>query len=310
MRAITGLYKVDTTQLYDNLLADLSAKLEVLEDKPEETPVNTLRALWFKAAGEPRSAQAAQEGQLPALDESRQQALQGLVDQRLQGTPLAHLTQRQQFMGIELLAGPEALVPRKETELLGNAVLPLLNKAVADNGCAKVIDVCTGAGNLAIAYAIHEPKAHVYAADLSADAVSLAKRNATFTGVTDQLDLREGDLLTPFEDPEIMGNIDVLSCNPPYISSGKVEAMHHEISKHEPALAFDGGPFGIRILQRLINEAPRFLKPGGWLAFEIGSGQGPALLQRMPRNKNYSELRSIEYQPGDMRVILARRRAD
>ncbi|MGD8560671.1 MAG: HemK/PrmC family methyltransferase [Gammaproteobacteria bacterium] len=301
---------MESTPLYKNLLDKITAQLQVLQDKPEETPVTTLRALWFLAGGDPRSAQAAQEGELPQLDESRQEALQGLVDQRLQGTPLAHLTQRQQFMGVELLAGPEALVPRKETELLGNAALALINEAISINGSAKVIDVCTGAGNLAVAYAVHAPGAQVYAADLSTEAVALAKRNVEFAGVSEQLLLRDGDLLTPFEEPGLLGEIDVLSCNPPYISSAKVPAMHQEISSYEPSLAFDGGPFGIKILQRLMKEAPRFLKPGGWLAFEIGLGQGPALLQRLGKNKDYSDLRSVEDEAGEIRVILARRAGD
>ncbi|MGD8641574.1 MAG: methyltransferase, partial [Gammaproteobacteria bacterium] len=196
---------MESTPLYKNLLDKITAQLQVLQDKPEETPVTTLRALWFLAGGDPRSAQAAQEGELPQLDESRQEALQGLVDQRLQGTPLAHLTQRQQFMGVELLAGPEALVPRKETELLGNAALALINEAISINGSAKVIDVCTGAGNLAVAYAVHAPGAQVYAADLSTEAVALAKRNVEFAGVSEQLLLRDGDLLTPFEEPGLLG---------------------------------------------------------------------------------------------------------
>jgi release factor glutamine methyltransferase len=138
----------------------------------------------------------------------------------------------------------------------------------------------------------------------------LAKRNVEFAGVSEQLHLQDGDLLTPFEEPGLLGEIDVLSCNPPYISSAKVPAMHQEISSYEPSLAFDGGPFGIKILQRLMKEAPRFLKPGGWLAFEIGLGQGPALLQRLGKNKDYSDLRSVEDEAGEIRVILARRAGD
>lgn len=292
-------------QRYNNLLAKLESDLEVLEDKPEETPVSTLRALWFKAAGDPKSTEAAEvAGKLPELSAEQKSSLDEMIDKRLTGVPLAHLTGRQQFMGIELLAGPEALVPRKETELLGNAALEVLLGMQSKQGATKVIDVCTGAGNLAIAFASKAEQSRVYAADLSEEAVGLAKQNTEFAGVQDRVELRAGDLLEPFDEDEFLGSIDLLTCNPPYISSAKVENMHDEISNYEPRLAFDGGPFGIKILQRLIKDAPRFLKSGGWLAFEVGLGQGPAWVQRLTKTGKFTDIRSIKDSSGEVRAIV------
>lgn len=291
-------------QLYNELLTKLKSNLEVLEDKPEETPVTTLRALWFKAADEPRSTEAAESGDLPELSSDQQKNLTQLVEKRLSGVPLAHITGRQQFMGVELLAGPEALVPRKETELVGNAALEVLLELEAAQGSTTVIDVCTGAGNLAIAFASKAKQANVYAADLSEEAVGLAKQNTEFAGVQERVELRAGDLLNPFDEDSFMGTVDLLTCNPPYISSAKVENMHDEISNYEPRLAFDGGPFGIKILQRLIKDAPRFLKPGGWLAFEVGLGQGPAWVQRLTKTGKFTDIRSIEDSAGEVRAIV------
>ena len=290
--------------LYNDLLAKLEPDLKVLEDKPEETPVSTLRALWFKAAGDPKSTQAAQSGDLPALSAAQQATLKELVDKRLSGVPLAHITGRQQFMGVELLAGPEALVPRKETELVGNAALQVLLEMESKIGPTLVIDVCTGAGNLAIAFASNAKQSKVFAADLSDDAVGLAKKNSEFAGVQDRVQLRAGDLLNPFDEAPFLGSVDLLTCNPPYISSAKVENMHEEIANYEPRLAFDGGPFGIKILQRLIKDAPRFLKPGGWLAFEVGLGQGPAWVQRLTKTGKFVDIRSVEDAAGEVRAIV------
>jgi len=278
--------------------------LQVLEDKPEETPVTTLRALWFKAANEPRSTEASEQGDLPELSSEQQSTLENLVTRRLEGVPLAHITGRQQFMGVELLAGPQALVPRKETELLGNAALEVLLQMQSKFGTTKVIDVCTGAGNLAVAFASEATQAKVFAADLSEDAVGLAIQNTEFAGVNDRVEVRAGDLLAPFDSDEFMGTVDLLTCNPPYISSAKVETMHEEISNYEPRLAFDGGPFGIKILQRLIKEAPRFLKPGGWLAFEVGLGQGPAWVQRLEKTGKFTNIKSIKDHAGEVRAIV------
>lgn len=293
------------------LLALLQERLQTLEDKPEETSESTLRALWFTAAGIPKSAQSARHGDLPPLDENQRGKLQTFVEQRLRGEPLAHITKRQRFLEIELLAGPEALVPRIETEILGNAALEKIHKV--DNpqkGPIKVIDICTGAGNLAVAYAVHAPHVKIFAADISGDAVLLARKNTEFVGVADRVEVREGDLLAPFDGDDFLGTIDVISCNPPYISSNKVDNMHEEIANYEPRLAFDGGPFGIKILQRLCQEAPRYLKAGGWLAFEVGLGQGPAWIQRLTKNEHYSEVHSVEDKQGNIRVILAKRAED
>jgi len=238
---------MQTNDLFQSLLNQLQSQLEVLPDKPEETPLLTLRALWFCAAGEAKSVQAAETGELPELDAEQVKQLIKSIEERLRGVPLAHITKRQHFMGIELLAGPEALVPRKETEILARAALDLLHKIEGSEGSPIIKDICTGAGNLAIAYAVHAPNARVYASDLCPNAVSLAKRNAVYVGVEDRVEIREGDLLAPFDEELFLGTVDILSCNPPYISSAKVDSMRDEIANYEPRLAFDGGPFGIKI---------------------------------------------------------------
>ncbi len=287
------------------LTARLAEAVNFLPDKPEETPESTLRALWLTAAGQPASAERAMELELPELDADQTATLETLIAQRIEGVPLAHLTGRQRFMGIELLAGPEALIPRKETELLGHTVLGLLDEMGVD--APLVIDVCTGAGNLPIAYARHHPGLQVLAADLSPEAVDLARRNVGHMELEDRIELGVGDLLEPFDSAQWHGRIDVLSCNPPYISSGKVEQMDGEIAGHEPRLAFDGGPFGVSIVQRLIQDAPRFLRPGGWLVFEVGLGQGPVMARRLGNNPDYEAIRTTEDTNGDIRVIAARR---
>jgi release factor glutamine methyltransferase len=116
----------------------------------------------------------------------------------------------------------------------------------------------------------------------------------------------EGDLLAPFDDAEHLGSIDLVTCNPPYISSGKVDTLPGEIIGHEPRLAFDGGPLGIRIVQRLVNEVPRFVRAGGWLAFEVGLGQGRGLRRRIEHHGAYGEVRDIADAEGQVRALAAR----
>jgi release factor glutamine methyltransferase len=292
-------------QLYRELFDRLQDNLVVLQDKPEETTETTLAALWCAAAGTPVSVEKAALQPIAKLDTEQRELLCSLVEQRLSGVPLAHITGRQQFMGIELLAGPEALIPRKETEILGGAAITLLREMMTSNEAVKIIDVCTGAGNLAVVMALSCPFSTVYASDLSANAVSLARENAVFHSISDRLSVSVGDLFASFDVAEFHNAIDLITCNPPYISTAKVAAMEEEISDHEPALAFDGGPFGIKILHRFIKEAPRYLKPGGWLAFEVGSGQGPTMVKRMQKNDSYSKVQPLLDENGQIRAILA-----
>ena len=280
--------------------------LKALPDKPEETPASAMRALWLRSAGVLVSPQAACEQTLVALNSVQQAGLGERIAKRLAGTPLAHLTERQRFMGAELIAGPEALIPRRETELLGEAAAELLQTALSHGGEGIALDVCTGSGNLALGIALRVRGAKVLAADLSDAAVKLARRNAALLGLESRVEVRQGDLLAPFDEPDFLGRVDVLVCNPPYISSGKLAAMPTEISGFEPQLAFDGGPFGIRILQRLIREAPRFVRAGGWLAFEVGLGQGPAVLKRLVPSAGFDQVRPLADTSGQVRAILAR----
>lgn len=291
---------------YPELLERIARTLTFLPDKPEETPESTLRALWFTAAGSPRSAEAAMEGSLPGLDAAAVAKLGALVDERLAGTPLAHLTGRQRFVDLEMLAGPGALVPRRETELLARSAIELTREVASRQAAVRVVDVCTGSGNVALAIAQHVPEARVFAADLSEDAVALARLNASHLGLQTRATFSAGDLLAPFDTAEFHGTVDVLTCNPPYISSAKVEQMHGEISQHEPHLAFDGGPFGVKILMRLLQDAPKFVRPGGWLAFEVGLGQGPAMAKRLEKIPGVSQVRPLADSHNDIRALVAR----
>lgn len=296
-------------QAFEQRLASLGSGLTTLLDKPEETAIATLRALWALAAGKPVSAERAGELPLAELDDAGLARLDNLLARRLAGEPLAHLTGRQHFMGMELLAGPEALIPRRETEILAQAALGKLRELVPAQGgrAATVIDVCTGCGNLALALAFHEPRSRVLASDLSPEAIELAGRNVEHLGLAGRVELRCGDFLEPLNDEAVRGHVDLLVCNPPYISSGKLKGMPEEIIAREPSLAFDGGPFGIRILQRLMREAPAYLRPGGWLAFEVGLGQGSAALQWLGKMPEFDHTESALDAEGQVRAVLARR---
>ena len=299
---MTAAATVEAPPLFAHHLARLEAEAEILPDHPEETPESTLRALWAVAAGRPLSVTAAAAVPLAPLTEEDERLLGALVERRVAGSPLAHLTGRQSFLGVELLAGPEALVPRVETEILGRTALDL----VRTTDGSLVVDLCTGAGNLAAAVAVAAPQVTLHAADLSTAAVGLARANMVFAGVADRVTLSDGDLFDALP-ADLRGSVDVLICNPPYISSARVGEMAAEISEHEPRMAFDGGSLGLSIVSRLVQEAPDWLRPGGWLCFEIGLGQGAYWQKRIPRFPGWEVVEPVEDDEGNIRVVTARR---
>lgn len=289
---------------YQELLTEVHEFWHPLPDKPEETPHSILKALWHTASGFPLSAERAQQISLPPLDGNMYRKLRTFLDRKKDGVPLAHLTERQHFLGMELLAGLHALIPRKETEILGRAMVAKLKQLAAERGHVYVMDLCTGSGNLALAYANHVPAARVIGSDICANAIALAKRNALHLKLHDRVEFLQGDMFSPFETGEY-NRWDLVSCNPPYVTSAKVSKMHLEISRFEPEVAFDGGHFGISVVSKLLSNAPRFLKHSSWLGFEVGLGQGNFYLKQLKKNPVFCAVEPHTDETGNIRALLA-----
>lgn len=291
--------------LYNKLRNELEGNLTFLEDKPEETVDSTLQALWHKAAGRSVSAKMASKFNMSSLSEKQAIALQQSVKQRLDGKPLTHITERQNFMGIEFISDRRALIPRVETEILANAALQICIEMLRSQKMIRIFDVCCGSGNVGLSLAKLLDNVFVYSSDLSEEAVDLTQENIEFLNLHNKVKALPSDLFTSFELPEFYNNVDVITCNPPYISTAKVSKMNNEISENEPLLAFDGGMLGIKIIQKLIADSPRFLRPNGWLLFELGLGQGPFLLKLLEGNETYGKIETFSDNTGNIRAIAA-----
>jgi len=295
-------------ELYSELYATLSASLKPLPDKPEETPLSCLYALWHTAAGHAVSAASAITRSLVTLDQHSENKLRALVAARLNNRPLAYLTGRQQFMGVDLISSPQAVIPRKDTEVLARTVLKLINERYVPGHDCVVVDVFTGSGNIPLVLAKLAPGPKYFGCDLSADAIDLARQNAEYLDVSAHCAFLSGDMLAPFSHAQFHNRVDIVCGAPPFISSGKVPTMPSEIFQHEPALAFDAGPYGVSLFVRLIEDAPQLLKPGGWLCFEVGLGQGAAMQRRLDKNPLFANAQSFCDEKGDIRVVVAQKK--
>lgn len=292
------------SDFFNKLITQFSGKIQFLEDKPEENLESTVKACWFKAAGVPISAVNAMNENLPELNIDQIKILFDLLDQRQKNVPLSYLTGRQHFMGIEMLIDPRALIPRKETELLGRKALEISLDTTKEKGSVTIIDVCCGAGNLGLAVAFYNEQSKIIVCDLSHDAVALASDNISFLKLNERVEALESDLFSALNE-HYHNSVDLIICNPPYISSSKLGKMHAEIAEHEPSLAFDGGLYGTTIIQRLLTDAPEFLSKSGSVVFEVGLGQG-AFIIRLCEELGYNKTEGIADKNGNIRVIHAR----
>jgi release factor glutamine methyltransferase len=215
-------------------------------------------------------------------------------------------TGRAPFLGIEMLCGPGALVPRQETELLAQTAIDILRKAPSPS---QVIDMCCGVGNLACAIAVNVPDVRVWASDLTDGAVSWTRKNVVHLGLDNRVSVVQGDLFVPLIGKNLDGHIDAVVCNPPYISTGRLISDRAILLENEPREAFDAGPYGLNIHQRVISEAPRFLKPGGWLLVEVGVGQERQVMTLFVRAGFYEPPQLASDAAGRPRVVYAKRRS-
>lgn len=216
---------------------------------------------------------------------------------------------RTSFMGLELAVVPGVLVPRTETELLARTALNLLGGMNTD--APRVIDMCTGAGNLACAIASHVTGASVWCSDLTDNCVAVARANVQQLGLADRVVVAQGDLFAGLEGLGLEDSIDLIVCNPPYISQKRLlDGDRSSLLAEEPREAFDGGPYGLSIHQRVVKEALPFLRPGGVLAFEFGLGQDRQVRILLERAGAYEEIRSVANERGEARVMHGRKHMD
>ena len=205
------------------------------------------------------------------------------------------------FMSISIAAGPGVLAPRAETELLGRTALELLSGVDGP----VVIDMCCGSGNLGLAIADARRDARLFLSDLTDETTTQARENTKRLGLGDRVTVGQGDMFAGLS--ALLGEIraDLIVCNPPYISTAKLAGDSAYLLEKEPREAFDAGAYGIAIHQRLIAEAPQYLKQGGWLAFEFGAGQDRQVAMLLKRSGAYGPVNFAQDAGNVPRVAFA-----
>jgi len=201
-----------------------------------------------------------------ALEPDSEASFLALLTERAARRPLQHLTGTQWFWRHEFLVTPDVLIPRPETELIVETALDRLREASRP----VIVDVGTGSGCIALSLAAERAGAAVWATDVSASALLVARKNASRLGLEGRVRFLEGDLLEPVR--ELFGQVDLVASNPPYVDPDEAPALPPEVRRHEPAPALYAPGERYLVYRRLVPQAAAALKPGGSLLLEIGSG--------------------------------------
>lgn len=225
-----------------------------------------------------------------------------LVKERAQGQPVAYLVGRREFFSISFAVNRHVLIPRPETEVLVSTVLGI----VPEEAAARILDIGTGSGAIAISVALHRGNTTIIAIDPSREALDVARGNADRLEVLTRVDFREGDLFAPLEANE---RFDVIVSNPPYVPTGDIATLERDVRDFEPHSALDGGADGLHFIRRLIVEAPARLKDDGWLAIEFGIDQHEPIRELLCATNHYQDLRFIADVARRPRVVVARLRS-
>jgi release factor glutamine methyltransferase len=213
------------------------------------------------------------------------------LHERLQGKPTQYITRKQEFYGREFRVTPDVLIPRPETEHVVEVALRISPKP------RRLLDVGTGSGALAVTLAL-ETGAEAWATDLSPAALAVAAANAKRLGAA--VSFVACDLMAAIA----AGTMDLVVCNPPYVPAGQREGLQKEVRDWEPHLALFGGESGFELYNRIIQEAPRVLRRGGWLILELGFGCADRVAALL---SGWHDLRVDPDLAGIPRVIAARR---
>ena len=238
-------------------------------------------------------------------DETVRAKFRELVQRRGRGEPIAYLVGKKEFYSIEFDVDSRALIPRPETETLALETIEFFRKR--EETTRRVCEVGVGSGCVSIAIAKNVPNVEIVALDISRDALSLARSNATKQGVESSIRFVESDLFGAL-DKTSESPFDAIVSNPPYVSESEYEALAPTVRNFEPKTALVGGPTGAELPIRLVRQAPEFLRSGGLLALELSPTTIDAVVAAMKENDVWERVDALPDFARIMRYVVATRK--
>lgn len=234
------------------------------------------------------------------LEEAELGRVRELIRRRRNGEPIAYILGRREFYGLPFVVDARALVPRPDTEPLVEVALERTRDRFM---YGRALDLCTGTGCVALAFAKARPTWRVSATDISPDTAALAWENTRRLGATSCVRVLVGDLFAPIA----AERFELIVGNPPYVPHADIASLDRDVRGFEPHLALDGGADGLDVVRKIVTQAHAHLVPGGLLALEIGCDQGDAVVQLF-QSAGFSEVQRRRDYGNRERVISGRLR--
>lgn len=226
------------------------------------------------------------------VSEKEEEQYRKTIEQRAQHVPLQHILGYQDFMGLRFHVNEHVLIPRQDTEILVEEAMRYLHDGM------RILDLCTGSGCILLSLLHYSNDCEGVGVDISKEALLVAKENAASLGI--ETDFVESDLYE-----RVTGKFDLLVSNPPYIESAVIPTLMEEVRGYDPYIALDGGEDGLDFYRRIIGGAQDYLKRGGQILMEIGSGQAQAVSELL-REAGFKEIDVCRDFAGLDRVVSGR----
>ena len=226
--------------------------------------------------------------------------LQPMIERRLKGEPMAYITGEWEFYGIPILVDSSTLIPRMDTELMVDLALKAVKGKKMD---ARVLDLCCGSGCIGCAIAHELPASRVVMVDKSAAALSVSRKNVQLNKLSPRVTCLEADVLQP--PPMLVGNFDLVCCNPPYIPTADILSLDSTVRDYEPLTALDGGQDGLDFYRGVLKNWKSVLRHGGLMLFEVGIGQAEDVKKLMLLS-GFLGVESVKDTGGIDRVVMGR----
>lgn len=232
-----------------------------------------------------------------------------MIKRLINGEPIQHITGVQEFWSLEFNVNENVLIPRPETEILVDQVLKICKNENKEKGSGRLfLDLGTGSGAIVISLA-HELKPeeiNFWATDISQKALDTAIRNAKKHDVFNHIEFVQGDLFEPLKDHDI--SFDFILTNPPYVATSEYDSLPPNVREFEPRIALDGYDDGLFYIEKIIDQAPFYMKPGGWLLIEMAPHQTERAIEIISENKKYDKHKIVKDFSDMNRITMSRKR--
>ena len=278
-----------------NIKQALEYGIELLKENNIDEPILKTRMVLANILNETKEYLMVHE--LEELDEDLLKVFKEDISKLCKRIPIQYITNKQEFMGLEIYVDENVLIPQPDTEILVEEVINIAKKEKK----TKILDLCTGSGAIGISMAKNIENFEITLSDISSDALNVAKQNCINNGVEDKTKIMQSDLFENIED-----KFDIIVSNPPYIRSDVIKTLDKEV-QNEPILALDGGEDGLDIYRKIIEQAYEYLNQDGYLCLEIGYDQKEEVIKLIEETNKYTDIYQKKDLAGNDRIVICKK---